>query len=362
MTTNVLVANKNIIALLSDRNMTLYNEKTHSGVRKIYKISNDFSGGIMINGNMDFEGIPLKSLITEFSKSYDFNSVGSISNVKDTFIDFLALKTGSTKPEVYLEELLEIFKEKIEYSDFHKFTCDEFRSEIPQFIKELDSFENEFDELIPNGYDKKKYNFILWKIFSYYLTFEGTGIIFAGYNRNQFFPSFVEINIHFNNNGNIIHEVVESVENTKKPIIRVYANNEEAYSFLSGVGGDFEDNLIDFFKKYNENLSISFSDFLNSNDKIDSKSKEEIMYYFQNLIDDGKSNLETFINNFKYESLDFIAEYTENLPITIICNLSVLLIVLTSIKQKITPEIESVGSDVDIAIIEPFKEFKWVKN
>lgn len=47
--------------------------------------------------------------------------------------------------------------------------------------------------MIPDGYDKLEYNFILWEIFSYYLTFEGTGIIFAGYNRNQFFPSLLRL-------------------------------------------------------------------------------------------------------------------------------------------------------------------------
>lgn len=360
MTSNVLIANKNLIALAADEKITLFNEKTYAGVQKIFKISDTFSGGIMINGNVDFEGIPLKSLINEFSKSYDFDSMESIVKIKDVFIDFLALKTNSTNPETYLKDLLDLFKEKVEYSDFSKFIANESRHKIQPFIKKLPNFENEFRDVIPDGYDKLEYNLILWEIFSYYLTFEGTGIIFAGYNRNQFFPSFVEINIYFNNDGVIIHEVVEEVENSKKPIIRVYAINEEAYTFLSGVGTDFENSILDFLKESNIDSYNAFSEFLKSNMSINSQSHNEILYYFKELLNEAEINICNFIQYFKSESLEFISEYTESLPSNIICNLAIILIVLTSFKQKITPEVESVGSDVDIAIIEPFKQFKWV--
>lgn len=42
----------------------------------------------MINGDVDFEGMLLKSLIAEFSKSHDFSSIGSISKVKELLLIF----------------------------------------------------------------------------------------------------------------------------------------------------------------------------------------------------------------------------------------------------------------------------------
>lgn len=42
----------------------------------------------MINGDVDFEGIPLKSLIAEFSKSHDFSLIVSISKVKELLLIF----------------------------------------------------------------------------------------------------------------------------------------------------------------------------------------------------------------------------------------------------------------------------------
>lgn len=361
MTSNVLIANKNLIALAADEKITLFNEKTYAGVQKIFKISDTFSGGIMINGNVDFEGIPLKSLINEFSKSYDFDSMESIVKIKDVFIDFLALKTNSTNPETYLKDLLDLFKEKVEYSDFSKFIANESRHKIQPFIKKLPNFENEFRDVIPDGYDKLEYNLILWEIFSYYLTFEGTGIIFAGYNRNQFFPSFVEINIYFNNNGEIIHEIVESLENTKKPIIRIYANNEEAYAFLSGVGGDFEYSLNEYFQKSHENMVVRFENFLDSYVDLDLNIKKEILSYFANLQKDEAINNSLFIDYFKSDSINFIAEYIEDLPKHLICDLARKLINLTSLKQKITPEIESVGDEIDLLIIEYAKAVNCIK-
>ena len=63
----------------------------------------------------------------------------------------------------------------------------------------------------------------LWEIFSFELSFEGTGIIFAGFDTNNHYSSISVINIHCNDKGNIISEDVESLVNLKKPLIRVYA-------------------------------------------------------------------------------------------------------------------------------------------
>ena len=361
MTTNVLIANKNLIALGADEKMTLYNDKTHGGVCKIFPVPDNFSGGIMINGDMDFEGIPLKSLINDFYTSYDFSTVNSILEIKNRFLQFLSSKSNSTNPEIYLEDLLQFFKERIRLSDFSKFISDEVRAEIPQFITHLDSFDHEFDDVIPEDFDKSDCNVTLWQIFSYYLSFEGTGIIFAGYNRNQFFPSFVEINIYFNNGGEIVHDVVESVENSENPIIRVYANNHEAYTFLTGVSGDFEHSLSEFSKEENAILLNSFSEFLYSREKLDHESRDEIFNFLENLIQFKAAKRQKFILDYKFDSFDFISDYTGNLPCAVIYNLVCELISLTSTKQKITPDIETVGDNIDVAVIEPFKKFKWVK-
>ena len=68
-----------------------------------------------------------------------------------------------------------------------------------------------------------------------------------------------------------------------------------------------------------------------------------------------------FIDYFKSDSINFIAEYIEDLPKHLICDLARKLINLTSLKQKITPEIESVGDEIDLLIIEYAKAVNCIK-
>lgn len=142
-----------------------------------------------------------------------------------------------------MNELLETFKQNLINllleEDFDNVINNKQKKSIPEFVKNYSNFDNEFLELIPNEYDKKKYNLKIWEIFAFELSFEGTGIIIAGFDKSHHYPSFFVFNIYFNNNGNIVFEDVESQINCEEPLIRVYAINEEAYSFITGVRNDF---------------------------------------------------------------------------------------------------------------------------
>ena len=64
-------------------------------------------------------------------------------------------------------------------------------------------------------------------MFCHELSFEGTGVIFAGFDIGHDFPSFFEINIHCNNHGEIVYEEVDSRVNCQNPYLKVFAINEE---------------------------------------------------------------------------------------------------------------------------------------
>ena len=68
---------------------------------------------------------------------------------------------------------------------------------------------------------KRKYTEILWKIFSFELLFEVTGIVISGFDLKSHYPSFFEIELYYNDNGKIIYEIIDSVINTEKPILNL---------------------------------------------------------------------------------------------------------------------------------------------
>jgi len=75
------MSNKGSLILASDLAVTMEDYKSYVGVKKIFEFK-DFPAGIMINGLMDFENIPLETLICEFINKYkDFESIEKLKNL-----------------------------------------------------------------------------------------------------------------------------------------------------------------------------------------------------------------------------------------------------------------------------------------
>jgi hypothetical protein len=59
--------------------------KTYGGIKKIFELSCLHSSGIMINGNADFQNVPIETLINEFK----------FEQISDKFLQLKRLKTSS---------------------------------------------------------------------------------------------------------------------------------------------------------------------------------------------------------------------------------------------------------------------------
>lgn len=266
MTAQVLIITKECIVCSSDQAATMSDGKTYDGMRKIFKLTDMLPAEIMYNGNADFENFSMEALISKFINTVDFEELGTVENIKKEFIRFLSNNTRPTDFNEYLREVLNHFKEdlivEIDSYGFDEAIDDARRREIPQFLKRYSDFNSEFHDIIPEDKDKNKYNLILWEIFSFSLLFEGTGVVFSGFDIKHDFPSFFEINIHCNDNGEIIYEEVDSRVNCEGPYLKVFAINEEAYAFITGVNSNFEEDLKEYVFKSNkviiENIYSSF--------------------------------------------------------------------------------------------------------
>jgi ATP-dependent protease HslVU (ClpYQ) peptidase subunit len=92
MTSEVIIMNRNAMALAADSAVTMGNIKTYNGVNKLFYISNNPPIGIMIFGSADFENIPMETLIKEFKRS--------ISNILQDYSDQEEQKSHKEEKEV----------------------------------------------------------------------------------------------------------------------------------------------------------------------------------------------------------------------------------------------------------------------
>lgn len=217
--------------------------KKYDGVKKIFKISDRHPAGIMINGNMEFENIPIENLLEDFRQNSDFNELKTIGNIETALIETLKENTTKSTLRQYLSPILDEFKfnlmHEIHNNGFENALSSKKRSSVKEYLRNYSNFYNEFNELIPPAYDNEKYTEMLWEIFSEELKYEGTGIIIAGYNLKSNKHSFVEINVHCNDNGTIIYDEVDSAIDSEESKLKIFAINNEGYTYITGVNEEF---------------------------------------------------------------------------------------------------------------------------
>ena len=186
-------------------------------------------------------------------------------------------------------------------------------------------------------------------------------MIFAGFNAGEFYPTFFEINLHCNDNGKIIYEEVDFEINTKEPLIKVFAINEEAYTFITGVNNGFEEFIEYYLEKSNRTFIHEFKEKLNE-EKLDSNQIEEIILICEKLIEETYSDMPQTMEDYKLNALYNTSKSAEYLPKNILWDLADYLIKLTALKQKLTSDYETVSRETKIAFIHKTKNFKWIKK
>lgn len=108
MTIQTVINNKTSMILCTDIRQTIDDFKSYIGVKKIFDIRKDSPYGIMINGLMEFEEVPLETLVGEFKE--DLTEFDDIRKIKKELITFLSENTPHTSTDDYLTGVLESFK------------------------------------------------------------------------------------------------------------------------------------------------------------------------------------------------------------------------------------------------------------
>ena len=260
-----------------------------------------------------------------------------------------------------IDNKLEPIVEEIEEYGFDEALKYYTTSELKPIVEHYKNFKNEFFDIIPGDKDKREYNLKLWKIFSHQLSFEGTGMIFAGFNADEFYPTFFEINLHCNDNGNIIYDEVDFEINSKEPVIKVFAINEEAYTFITGASADFEEFIKYSMEKSNETFLQELKEKLPKKE-YNKKQTKEIISICEKLISKTHQKITKNIKKYKVNAFSETSESTNHLPKIVLWDLSDYLIKLTALKQKLSPYSETVSSETEIAFIQKTHNFKWVKK
>lgn len=375
MTSEILIMTPNAIAMAADSVVTVSNKKTYEGVNKLFMLSNNPPMGIMIYSNANFFNFPMETIIKDFRekvKTLEKHHT-TVNEFKTTFEQYLKkicesnnqLFFRSIKDEI--DFFVEDFKKEIENNGniLHQIIPENLSIDLDKYVKKVNSvdfdsyFEEQVKELVDNSDDITLLKKIFFgnKIYNQFI-----GVVISGFNQDDLFPSSISFKIITIDNSFVIEHIEEnSVNKETSVVLTPFAQVDTITNFLNGIDDSTAFQIITYFTKVIEEYSDKLIQVINSSNIIDSEKSFKL-----NEINEDKNKIcydfSIFIDKLKKENHNPIIKSMESLPKEELANLSESLINITSMKLKVQDNLETVGGDVDVAIITKGDGFIWTKR
>lgn len=366
----------NVVVMASDSALTIGDFKTYVGVNKVFELSDNPPMGIMIYNNADFLNIPIETLIKDFKKKYKINSMNEFCEKFKKYLTNEPKKNSLVK--ISLEEKFKDFKYETKLffknvninkflnknetsNNFNKYKNIIFKNnnELNNFKNKMKKFSNQIKK------DNKLYNYLLDAFIDFILN-NYTGISIVGFEKEKLLPSAFSFKIIYLYDDEFIFENIwkDEINNKNNVIVKPFAQIDVIESFLNGFDSETENLIKNYFKNAFKDYNNKLIELINNNNEINIKNKK----YLYNLLKNNIEQQETY--NAYNEIIDIIKE-NNNFPIfslisvlpkNELSDLAESLINITSLKRKIQKGLDSVGGDIDVAIITKNEGFKWSKG
>jgi hypothetical protein len=190
--------------------------------------------------------------------------------------------------------------------------------------------------------------FIIFKLCSRYYV-PKTGLVFAGYGDQEYFPHSIAIEVQCRIFGTLKYKFISEsiIDDNNSGYMEAFAQREMVKRFMEGVDPNYDAMLKSFFYEILKGLLSNQPD--------------------QQLVDDIITEIQTEFENrskaYRQEKfIDPIVSVIRFLPKDELAVVAETLINLTSFKRRISPESETVGGPIDVAVISKGDGFIWIKR
>lgn len=406
MTAEIAVLNKDAVALAADSAVTIAGQKTYQTTNKLFSLSREQPVGIMIYGDSELCGVPWETIIKLYRKEIGNSERPHLENYVDEFIDFIEKKISH-----YLQDNLE--DNLLEYAEnyLHKL-ADKTDTEVEQtlktqslnkrqistilrkhinndfshweqqeklnfgdeeIVKKLQSdyvyqIEELIDEILENhSVSKVSTNRIVFTIVDIFCSHSAniTGVVFSGFGENEIFPKLIENQVEcmvFNKlkYTSIEREITNKEE--QESLIVPFAQIDTVGTFVAGVSPNMFNNMVVGLSEVLMDIEELITDEL-SNINLSTRKKNTIINKYNNLVDESRKNYIRFIHQkTQDEHINPLLEAVEFLPKNEMAEVAESLVSITSFRQKISLNQETVGGAIDVAVVSKTDGFVWIRR
>ena len=395
MTTEVIIKNKSGLVMAADSAVTISNifttGKVYNSANKLFSLSKYDPIGILVYNSVNINQIPVEIIIKEYRETLKSKQYPTLEEYFSDFVNFIEKFVNQRGKNLTLENIFDFFlnelgasiesaKNNFIYSPipfdidnflhytthWYKNYCKEagFRApedlieneEILSFISQpqiMEKFEQE-KQKSPHlsqitHIDKIKDLFIYYT--KTFLIQNFTGIAIGGYGSDDIFPKVYKIHLHGNLNGKLIKSNRVKIE---KPDIIPLAQRQMIDTFIRGVSDDILKTVNQLFELNLDSLIALITDQIK-----DTCNKTELGMAIKARLKENIKNINEVIDSHeKNKTLISIS----NLSRDEMAELAETLINLQALKYKVSPDLETVGGPVDVAIISKHDGFVWKKR
>jgi hypothetical protein len=426
MTAEISVMNRTGVALAADSAVTtsflknIYdatdpNPKIYNS-NKLFMLSKYHPIGIMIYGNASLIGVPWEIIIKNYRKSALQNrSFDYVEDYARHFLDYLGgsdLHFPEETQENYvhgvilksIEDILQAISDNSVDDEDEELEDKELQSaflkEASEHLTNLESLDdlNDFNITEKEFFDK--YEPVLARALNavgkgfkdignrfhlmakikrklrriVYLTVvkdtfksndRTSGIVISGYGEKEIYPALVsyEVEAVVDNKAKYLLKSDMKVGREANAFITPFAQGEMVKTFMEGVVPDYKIQV----NKYLSMLLLSYPDVVlekvEAKVKIPQKTRECLV---KQLREFGSESLKEFADEMqrwiRENNANQILSAVEALPIEELASMAETLVSLTSFKRRVTPDLETVGGPVDVAVISKGDGFVWIKR
>ncbi|WP_061840082.1 hypothetical protein [Tetragenococcus halophilus] len=378
MTAELGILNKNGIVLATDSATTIGNNKVYNTAKKLFTLDSNHFVGIMIYGNAEFMEVPWEIIISQFRKQLGNEILPKLDDYSEEFLKFLQTQSYLKKEELqtnyviaFAQSVIQAVFQNIEddinflisqgqdvdNSLLIKLLTKQIKSIKGQFSEQyiveldetefLENYRDSFNRIlrsisvyedVSKGISEELFNLIYYTIIRDNTFLSSTGIVFAGYGREEVFPCIESFKLY--------SFIMEEFKYSKDEKAQVGNGNGDLRSTIIPFAQD------DVVHTVVQGLDPMLSEYLAS--KVEEFDENSRSVYTEIIDELSKIQRQRFI--------DPMLNMISLLPVDETSVIAETLLNLTSFKRKYSTSVETVGGPIDVLSITPNEGPVWIRR
>lgn len=418
MTAEIAVYNRSGIALAADSAVTTTNgfsEKIYNNADKLFELSKHHPVALMIYNNAGICGAPWELMIKAYRKNLGDKSFNYISEYASDFFKFVQTNQNIVPADMQGKYFFSLFSDAIlpkilndvqdedvagyikannsppsfeEYHHFIEMRCrrrfgevnsnlffdgfaqadfDKAFAELSQVIDQLCALRIQPNIDSPDTPYSESLKEALTLLFSAYMCKENdlqtySGVVFAGYGDQEFYPSIESHHIYGVYNGKVMKPSTKDKDNTGSSIgIFPFAQEDEVHTFMQGCSQGILKCVDDSVFGSMQKLKMEVTGLISAQHPSVPRSDIEAAFDATIATTEGDTR-EALENHMTLNHVQKVLSVLGSLAKVDLGYMAESLVNLTAFKRKVSNDSDSVGGPIDVAVLSKGDGFVWMKR